>query len=925
MTYKEIIDLIKDTCNDNFFINDFSYGNISDINTPDDEQPVNYPYAFLNPISLNQTEQFATLNANLIIMTQTYESLESEIQGQSFCINHLNQILSTLKMNLDNPLVDFNFPLTITPFKERFSDNVVGATANISVTFPYGLDDCETPFDKYPVAFTLTGFTGDDAFANGTYRFLEDNIEISTDAGPEFECKTFTDLVPYIKTPTDPTDGDVMWARVEVTQLLFNAKGVTPISYSGCGTTYTGLDVSMAYNYIVDPNNMFTSFNGRYFIKEGTFGPVGSNNDYITINHLNVLPTPLCPSPSATPSVTPTITPTTTPSVTPSITPTITTTPSVTTIPSITTTPTITPTTTITPTPSITPTTSITPTNSVTPTITITPTITPTTTITPTSTITPTITPTTSVTPTPTPSSSVPSGDPDANAFLADVIASGGTTNATISAATETLFTSLKSAGLYSKMYAMYPFVGGTAASHSINALLNKSYDITWNGGMTHGVSGSTGNGTNAYGNTNWNYHNWGQDDISCGVYQITENTSTKTEELQLGIFDGTPFRLQIQLNNTQLATGKYGLRTGSNTATYVDNNGNINGNYILNRTGSTVGYLYRNSSLVVTNTASYTKPVSGNKDVFLFTLNLNGSPYSNAYANQTLSFSFMAQGLSNTEITTLDGIINDFQTALGRNTYFSVSDPDAQTYLNDVVDAGGTIDETTADATNTLFTSLKSNGLYNDLYFFPFVGGTSASHSLFAKRSAGTTYDITWFGGMTHGVSGATGNGTNSYGETALQRPTYSNQGDLTQGIYVVGDSSNTNAYELQSTVTDNNVLITRYTTSLAYVRYNGGFKTASNSDGTGLYIATLTGSTGGVAKLFKNTSTTLINSTISNDNDYLAHNNWILRGPALTSSSPRTVNFVLYSTYLTDSQASTLSTIINTFQTSLGRNIYT
>jgi hypothetical protein len=114
MTYKEIVDLIKDTCNDNYFINDFSYGNISDINTPDDQQPVNYPYAFLNPVSLTQNEQFATLTANLIVMTQTYESLNEEVLQQSNCINYLNQIIGRLKMNLDNPLVDFNFPVTIT-------------------------------------------------------------------------------------------------------------------------------------------------------------------------------------------------------------------------------------------------------------------------------------------------------------------------------------------------------------------------------------------------------------------------------------------------------------------------------------------------------------------------------------------------------------------------------------------------------------------------------------------------------------------------------------------------------------------------------------------------------------------------------------------------------------------------------------------
>ena len=38
----------------------------------------------------------------------------------------------------------------------------------------------------------------------------------------------------------------------------------------------------------------------------------------------------------------------------------------------------------------------------------------------------------------------------------------------------------------------------------------------------------------------------------------------------------------------------------------------------------------------------------------------------------------------------------------------------------------------------------------------------------------------------------------------------------------------------------------------------------------------------------------------------------------------STRTFNFVVYSTYLTDAEVSTLSGIINTFQTSLGRNTY-
>lgn len=132
-----------------------------------------------------------------------------------------------------------------------------------------------------------------------------------------------------------------------------------------------------------------------------------------------------------------------------------------------------------------------------TPTSTVTPTITPSTTVTPTPSITP------SVTVTPTPSPSIPSGDADATAYLAAVVSAGGTTDATIDAAVDTLFVDLKAAGVYSKLFAFYPVVGGIAASHAINANGNTSYDLTFAGGWTHSVSGMTSNGSNAYADTN--------------------------------------------------------------------------------------------------------------------------------------------------------------------------------------------------------------------------------------------------------------------------------------------------------------------------------------------------------------------------------------------------------------------------------------
>ena len=276
--------------------------------------------------------------------------------------------------------------------------------------------------------------------------------------------------------------------------------------------------------------------------------------------------------------------------------------------------------------------------------------------------------PTPSITPTmtPTPSASVPSIDPDAAAYLADVIASGGTTNATISAATDTLFTSLKSNGLYSKMYAMYPYVGATAASHAINALGNKTYDITWNGGVTHGISGSTGNGSNGYGDTGFNNNNWAQDDISFGIYVVTENTTGGNENMFGYSEDGFLPAAQIAPGSGagSVSYFRLGTRDGAQTST----GGTYKGNYIATRTGSTASYLYKNTNLYITNTNTYTKDASG-KNVYVLAIRTGTTTFFGPSVDTT-AFTFMGEGLSVSEVSTLDGIINTFQTSLGRNTY---------------------------------------------------------------------------------------------------------------------------------------------------------------------------------------------------------------------------------------------------------------
>ena len=92
--------------------------------------------------------------------------------------------------------------------------------------------------------------------------------------------------------------------------------------------------------------------------------------------------------------------------------------------------------------------------------------------------------------------------DPDAQAFFT---ASGltGTTNLN---AINQLVLDLKSYGIWTKMKAIYPFVGGTAALHKWNLKdprdLDAAFRLVFNGGWTHSATGATPNGTNAFANT---------------------------------------------------------------------------------------------------------------------------------------------------------------------------------------------------------------------------------------------------------------------------------------------------------------------------------------------------------------------------------------------------------------------------------------
>lgn len=92
--------------------------------------------------------------------------------------------------------------------------------------------------------------------------------------------------------------------------------------------------------------------------------------------------------------------------------------------------------------------------------------------------------------------------DADVQAFLTAT----GITDPTITTALINLVAALKSAGLWSKMIAIYPIVGGTAGTHKYNLKdpqdTDAAFRMTFSGTITHNAAGMAGDGSTGYGNT---------------------------------------------------------------------------------------------------------------------------------------------------------------------------------------------------------------------------------------------------------------------------------------------------------------------------------------------------------------------------------------------------------------------------------------
>jgi hypothetical protein len=252
--------------------------------------------------------------------------------------------------------------------------------------------------------------------------------------------------------------------------------------------------------------------------------------------------------------------------------------------------------------------------------------------------------------------------DPDAVAFLN----AQGNTNAQEKYALNRLVVDLKQAGIWTKCKAIYPFLGSTAAFHKWNLKdprdLDAAFRLVFFGGWTHSSNGALPNGTNAYANTKLGLLSAGAfNNIHLSYYSRTNSAGSATGKIEIGNGNSVPGsygNLYLRLDTSDTFGGDMGSRATTNTNTNSACFG------LISSTSSTSLKLYKNGSVIATNTNTQTNTATNNiiyiaaQTYFLNPIN---------YTDRQCAFSSIGDGLTDTEASNYYTIVQRFQTTLGR------------------------------------------------------------------------------------------------------------------------------------------------------------------------------------------------------------------------------------------------------------------
>lgn len=248
--------------------------------------------------------------------------------------------------------------------------------------------------------------------------------------------------------------------------------------------------------------------------------------------------------------------------------------------------------------------------------------------------------------------------DTDAQAF----ITAASITDSTQKSAINQLVLDLKSANIWTKMKAIYPFVGGNASSHKFNLKdprdLDAAYRLVFSGGWTHSSTGALPNGTTGYASTFLNPSAvLSLNSTHLSYYSRTTNGFGTMFSSINNFYNGVIYSI-YDSNKLYSRTNRTSATPQSATPTISNSLGLL----IQNRNSSTVEQLYQNTTNY---NFSYNSSIVPGINLEMATYNEYGVRM--IYSNLECSFASIGTGLTDTEASNLYTAVQTFQTTLNR------------------------------------------------------------------------------------------------------------------------------------------------------------------------------------------------------------------------------------------------------------------
>ena len=290
-------------------------------------------------------------------------------------------------------------------------------------------------------------------------------------------------------------------------------------------------------------------------------------------------------------------------------------------------------------------------------------------------------------------------------------------------------------------------------------------------------------------------------------------------------------------------------------------------------------------------------------------------------YSSKECAFASIGDGLTDTEAANLYTAVQVFQTTLGRQV-----DTDASVFIT----AAGITDTTQKSAINTLVTNLKTYGLWDKMKaIYPMVGGTATTHKFNLKNPADSNaaFRLGFYGGITHNSNGVSFGGANGGAFTYFNPFTNQAKNDLHLSVYArTRPTRLVNANDINP----NTGYVAAGWTTLRATSNSSGYDLFGTSD-TAAGVASLTTTAVGFSlgsrtsstaiKIYKN-ATSASGTGASHTADFL-NTELTLNGGNYSYYSAANYAFVSIGNGLTDAEAANFYTVVQAFQTTLGRQV--